>query len=110
MWKRPRRPCEPVDRGRSDTSGGRGVGLRGSGGRHVGKRASRGGVECGRRLAVYLRRRRREAEVARKRNYMALYIPHVALGLKQILELSDRQESAVVATLNKMLERTHLEQ
>ena len=65
--------------------------------------------ECGRRLAVFLRRRRRQAEVERKRNYMALYIPHLALGLKEILELSDRQEKAVVDRLNEMLHRTHLD-
>ncbi len=65
--------------------------------------------ECGRRLSVYLRRRRRQAEVERKRNYMALYIPHLALGLKEVLELSDRQEKAVVENLNKMLEKTHLQ-
>lgn len=65
--------------------------------------------ECGRRLAVYLRRRRRNEEVERKRNYMALYIPHLAIGLKQILKLSDRQEKSVVKNLNQMLERTHLE-
>ncbi|NQT94177.1 MAG: DNA topoisomerase VI subunit B, partial [Lentisphaerae bacterium] len=66
--------------------------------------------ECGRRMSTFLRRVKRAAEMERKHNYIALYIPHLALGLKQILELSDRQESAVVKTLNKMLERTHLEQ
>jgi hypothetical protein len=40
---------------------------------------------------------------------MALYIPHVAVGLKDMLDLTDRQEGSVVRTLNKMLERTHLE-
>jgi len=66
--------------------------------------------ECGRRMSTFLRRVKRRAEMERKRNYIALYIPHLALGLKEILELSDRQESAVVKTLNKMLEKTHLEQ
>jgi len=65
--------------------------------------------ECGRRLAVYLRRRRRQEEAERKRNHIALYIPHLARGLKDILELSDRQETAVVKNLNGILERTHLE-
>ena len=65
--------------------------------------------ECGRRLSVYLRRRHREAEIERKKNYMALYIPHLALGLKQTLELTDRQESRVVNQLRALLERTHLE-
>jgi DNA topoisomerase-6 subunit B len=65
--------------------------------------------ECGRRLSVYLRRRHREAEIERKQQYMTLYVPHLALGLKEILELSDRQEKAVVDNLHKLLERTHLE-
>jgi len=65
--------------------------------------------ECGRRLAVYLRRRRRQAEIERKRNYIALYIPHLALGLKEMLDLSNRQETVVVSNLNRLLEKTHLE-
>jgi DNA topoisomerase-6 subunit B len=64
--------------------------------------------ECGRRLSVYLRRRRRQAEIERKREYMSLYVPHLALGLKEILELNDRQEATVVRNLSKMLEHTHL--
>lgn len=65
--------------------------------------------ECGRRLSVYLRRRRRQAEMERKHNYMVLYVPHLAIGLKETLDLSDRQEKSIVAALNKMLERTHLQ-
>ena len=65
--------------------------------------------ECGRQLSVYLSRRRREAEAARKRNYIELYIPHLALGLKQILDLQDRQEKAIINKLSRMLEKTHLD-
>lgn len=65
--------------------------------------------ECGRRLSTYLRRRRRQAEIERKHNYMLLYIPHLALGLKQMLDLGDRQETAIVKNLNKILEKTHLD-
>ncbi len=65
--------------------------------------------ECGRRLAVFLSRRRREAEAERKRSYIEKYIPHLALGLKQVLELGDRQEQDVVRRLERMLERTRLE-
>ena len=65
--------------------------------------------ECGRQLSVYLSRRRREAEAARKRNYIELYIPHLALGLKQILDLDDRQEKTIVRKLSTMLEKTHLD-
>ena len=65
--------------------------------------------ECGRQLSVYLSRRRRQAEVERKRSYIEKYIPHLALGLKDILDLDDRQEKQVVNKLGKMLEKTHLD-
>lgn len=65
--------------------------------------------ECGRHLSVYLSKRRRQAELERKKNYMELYLPHLALGLKQILKFDDRQEKQIINKLHKMLERTHLE-
>ena len=65
--------------------------------------------ECGRRLAVFLHKRHRELEAARKRSYMELYIPHLALGLKNILCLTDKEEHKVVGNLKKMLEKTHLD-
>jgi DNA topoisomerase-6 subunit B len=65
--------------------------------------------ECGRRLSVYLNRRRRQAEAERKRSYIEQYIPHMALGLKEVLALSERQEKGVVNKLTDMLERTHLQ-
>ncbi len=65
--------------------------------------------ECGRRLSVYLNKRKRAAEAERKRSYMELYIPHLALGLKEILDLSDRDETKIVSKLRNMLERTHLD-
>ena len=54
-------------------------------------------------------RRQRQVEAERKREYMSLYIPHLALGLKEMLELSDRQETVIINRLNDMLEKTHLE-
>lgn len=65
--------------------------------------------ECGRRLSVHLSRRHREAEAERKRSYIEKYIPHLALGLKGVLDLSDRDEGRVVERLKTMLERTHLD-
>lgn len=65
--------------------------------------------EVGRRLSVYLSKRRRAAEADRKRSYIEMYIPHLALGLKDILTLSDRQKEKVEDDLTRMLERTHLE-
>lgn len=65
--------------------------------------------ECGRRLSVFLNKRRRDLEAARKRSYIELYIPHLALGLKDILNLNDREEGRIVDDLKKMLEKTHLQ-
>ncbi len=65
--------------------------------------------EAGRRLSVFVRKRQRAAEQERKKDYILMYIPHLALGLKEILDLSDKQEKMVVNKLSDMLERTHLE-
>ena len=65
--------------------------------------------ECGRRLSIYLKKKKRLAEAERKRNYIELYIPHMALGIKEILDLTDRQEGSTVKKLKGMLERSHLE-
>jgi DNA topoisomerase-6 subunit B len=65
--------------------------------------------ECGRRLSVFLHKRDRQLEAARKRSYIELYIPHLALGLKDILGLTDKEEGKVVGNLKNMLEKTHLD-
>jgi DNA topoisomerase-6 subunit B len=65
--------------------------------------------ECGRRLSVFLNKRRHDLEAARKRNYMELYIPHLALGLKDILALPEKEKERIEKDLKKMLEKTHLD-
>jgi DNA topoisomerase VI subunit B len=62
--------------------------------------------ECGRRVAMFIRKRRREADEAKKRSYIEKYIPQVAIGLQQILELSDVQRDDVVRKLGDVLERS----
>ncbi len=65
--------------------------------------------ECGRRLSTFLNKRRRDMEAARKRNYIELYIPHLAQGIKDILAFSDKEKERVERDLKQMLERTHLD-
>jgi len=65
--------------------------------------------ECGRKLSVYLSKRKRAAEMDRKKDYIERYIPHLALGLKEIISLTDHQEEKVVQELKGMLERSHLQ-
>jgi len=62
--------------------------------------------ECGRRLSVHIKRRRREADAAKKRDYISSYIPHIANALRNILELNDRAEKKITASLTDVLERS----
>jgi DNA topoisomerase-6 subunit B len=62
--------------------------------------------ECGRRLAVFIRRRRKVADSQRKKDYIQLYIPHIAIALREMLELSERQETTMVKQLTDVLERS----
>jgi DNA topoisomerase-6 subunit B len=62
--------------------------------------------ECGRRVATHIRKRRREADELKKRAYIEKYIPQVAVGLQQILDLSDGQRDKVITNLSDVLERS----
>jgi DNA topoisomerase-6 subunit B len=62
--------------------------------------------ECGRRVATYIRKRKREADEARKLAYIEKYIPQVAIGLQEILDLSEKQRDQVVDNLTHVLERS----
>jgi DNA topoisomerase-6 subunit B len=62
--------------------------------------------ECGRQVAHYIRKRRREADEAKKRAYIEKYIPQLAIGLQQILGLSDKDREKVVSDLTLVLERS----
>jgi DNA topoisomerase-6 subunit B len=62
--------------------------------------------ECGRRLGVFIRRRRKAVESERKKAYIQRYIPHVAIALREMLDLSERQEKSIVTQLTDLLERS----
>jgi len=62
--------------------------------------------ECGRRVATHIRKRKREADEAKKRAYIEKYIPQVAIGLQEILGFPDRERDKVVADLTDVLERS----
>jgi len=63
-------------------------------------------MEVGRRLGVHIRRRRRVEAEAKKKSYIDKFIPHIGLALKEILELSDREEQRTLADLRHILERS----
>jgi DNA topoisomerase-6 subunit B len=62
--------------------------------------------DCGRQLGKFLRRRRREQEEEKKRSYIQKYIPHVAIALQEILDLSDQERERTVRELTNVLERS----
>ena len=62
--------------------------------------------ECGRQVGLWIRKRRREADEAKKRAYIEKYIPQVAIGLQQILGFDDGERGRVVASLTDVLERS----
>jgi len=61
--------------------------------------------ECGRKLRIFLSRKKRDAEQDRKRNYIQTYLPHIGVGLRDLIGLSEPEELQVVSTLETLLER-----
>jgi len=62
--------------------------------------------ECGRQMALHVRKRRREADEAKKAAYIEMYIPQVAIGLRDILDLKERETHKLVGCLTDVLERS----
>lgn len=62
--------------------------------------------DCGRRLNVFLSKRRRHLEAERKQSYIDKYIPHIGIALKEMLQLTEKQEDNVVGKLRTILERS----
>lgn len=62
--------------------------------------------ECGRQLARFIRRGAKAKEEAKKRSYIDQYIPHVGTALREILSLSEKEETKVVDTLRDTLEKS----
>jgi DNA topoisomerase VI subunit B len=61
--------------------------------------------ECGRKLKVFLSRRKKQKEEARKRSYIETYIPHIGIGLRELVGLDQSAQDNIVETLTSMLER-----
>ncbi len=63
-------------------------------------------MEIGRRLGVWIRKRRRIEDAEKKRSYIEKYIPHIGIALREILGFNAKEETRVVTTLKDTLERT----
>jgi DNA topoisomerase-6 subunit B len=61
--------------------------------------------ESGRRLDAYIRRGAREAEAKRKRDYIKSYLPHIGIGLREILGFKESEQKKVLNLLTDILEK-----
>jgi len=62
--------------------------------------------EAGRRLGVFVRKRRREADELKKRSYIEKYIPTIGEALQEILGFSDRRREKTIENLQTILQRS----
>jgi DNA topoisomerase-6 subunit B len=62
--------------------------------------------EAGRQLGLHIGKGRRVANEFEKREYIDKYLPHVGIGLQEILGLTDKEREATVATLRETMEAT----
>jgi len=62
--------------------------------------------EAGRRLSVFINRRRREMDERKKRGYIELYMPAIAEALHDILGLKEAQTKLISSRLRQVLEKT----
>jgi DNA topoisomerase-6 subunit B len=62
--------------------------------------------ECGRQVAIHVRKRKRVEDEAKKSAYIEKYIPQVAIGLQQILGLGEKETDKLAGSLADVLERS----
>jgi DNA topoisomerase-6 subunit B len=62
--------------------------------------------ECGRQVAIHVRKRKRAQDEAKKAAYIEKYIPQVAIGLQQILGLGEKETDKLAGNLADVLERS----
>jgi len=61
--------------------------------------------ECGRKLSIYVHKKRKIFAESQKRSYIETYIPHVAYALKKLLSLKEKDEKKVAKLLKEILEK-----
>jgi DNA topoisomerase-6 subunit B len=62
--------------------------------------------ECGRKLAQYVNKKHRVHDELKKRGYIEKYIPHVVIGLQEILKFGKAEEEKTEKLLGELLEET----
>ena len=62
--------------------------------------------ECGRKLAIYVRKKSIAADSEKKKEYIKKYLPHITKSLQELLDLSDNQERQAFKLLKNQLEKS----
>jgi DNA topoisomerase-6 subunit B len=62
--------------------------------------------DCGRKLGMYLRKKKRIQQEMDKRHYIETYLPYIGEALQHILTLKRKQVDTVLARLKRVLERS----
>jgi DNA topoisomerase-6 subunit B len=62
--------------------------------------------DCGRRLGLFVRARRRAHEEDKKRMFIEKYIPHVGAALRELLNLKEEKERQINDTLREILKKS----
>lgn len=62
--------------------------------------------DCGRKLGIYLRRKKRVQQEMDKRRYIETYLPYIGEALRDILALKKKQVGTVVTRLKRVLEKS----
>ena len=61
--------------------------------------------ECGRKMGMYVNKKKRMHAESQKRSYIETYIPHVAEALKELLALNKTDEAKIEELLKGLLEK-----
>ena len=62
--------------------------------------------ECGRELARYVLKKRRVSDAIQKKGYIEKYLNHVGSALKELLNLSEKEEARINDSLKEILEKS----
>ena len=62
--------------------------------------------DCGRRVGVFINKRKKAAEEVRKRSHIETFLPHIVIALQDILKLSDAEAKRTTGNLKTILEKT----
>jgi DNA topoisomerase-6 subunit B len=62
--------------------------------------------DCGRKLGMYLRRKKRIQQELDKRRYIETYLPYIGEALRDILLLKKRQVDTTIVKLKRVLEKS----